>query len=182
MSVPNQKIIRIHKTKYRENFLQIGIDEWQTAVKVMNKSEFALYLYLAGNADCFNLELSREAFEKATGYKKTSYSDAVNKLIKLGYLVNRQGNIYDFYTSPRRESERAPKSDFSEELLNGKPIPNYQTYFTEDPNNLSRPSNTEIDNINKTNKINNEEREKEEQRLDVKKLIQSAFQNGELGF
>ena len=36
--------------------------------------------------------------------------------------------------------------------------------------------------INKTNKINNEEREKEEQGLDVDKLIQSAFQDGELGF
>lgn len=82
MSVSNQKKVIIHKPKYKANFLQIGIDEWQQARKVMTYGEFSLYLYLAGNADGFNLELSRQAFENATGYKKTAYSDAVNKLIQ----------------------------------------------------------------------------------------------------
>ena len=155
MSVPNQKIVRIHKTKYKENFLQISIDEWQAAVRKMNLSEFALYLYLAGNANGFNLELSRQDFENATGYKKTAYNDAVKKLIKLGYLIQKQGNIYDFYTSPRRESERAPKSNFSFGLSGGNPIPPPRSPLAENPNTPYRPSNTEIDNINKTDKINN---------------------------
>lgn len=155
MSVPNQKIVRIHKTKYKENFLQISIDEWQAAVRKMNLSEFALYLYLAGNANGFNLELSRQAFENATGYKKTAYSDAVNKLIQLGYIVHKGGNFYHFYTSPLRESERAPKSDFSFGLSGGNPIPPPRSPLAENPNASYRPSNTEIDNINKTDKINN---------------------------
>ena len=53
MSVPNQKIVRIHKTKYKENFLQISIDDWQAAVKVMTKCDLPCILYLAGNANGF---------------------------------------------------------------------------------------------------------------------------------
>ena len=59
MSFPNQKQVIIHKQKYKDYFLQIGISEWQQAVREMNKGEFALYLYLAGNADGFHLELSQ---------------------------------------------------------------------------------------------------------------------------
>lgn len=172
MSVPNQKIVRIHKTKYKENFLQISIDEWQAAVRKMNLSEFALYLYLAGNANGFNLELSRQAFENATGYKKTAYNDAVKKLIKLGYLIQKQGNIYDFYTSPRRESKRAPKSDFSFGLSGGNPIPPPRSPLAENPNASYRPSNTEIDNINKTDKINNVAKEKKrEQAYSISEIL-----------
>ena len=160
MSVPNQRIVKIHKPKYRENFLQIGIDEWQAAVKVMTKCEFALYLYLAGNTDGFNLELSRQAFENATGYKKTAYNDAVNKLIQLGYIVHKGGNFYHFYTSPLRERERAPKSDFSFGLSGGNPIPPPRSPLAENPNTPYRPSNTEIDNINKTDKIINNAKRK----------------------
>ena len=172
MSVPNQRIVKIHKPKYRENFLQIGIDEWQTAVKIMTKCEFALFLYLAGNADGFNLELSRQAFENATGYKKTAYSDAVNKLIQLGYIVHKGGNFYHFYTSPLRESERAPKSDFSFGLSGGNPIPPPRSPLAENPNASYRPSNTEIDNINKTDKINNVAKEKKrEQAYSISEIL-----------
>ena len=160
MSVPNQRIVKIHKPKYRENFLQIGIDEWQAAVKVMTKCEFALYLYLAGNADGFNLELSRQAFENATGYKKTAYSDAVNKLIQLGYIVHKGGNFYHFYTSPRRERERAQKTNGFGELPSGKGCSVSRSAISEKSENLSRHNNTEINNINKTDKIINNAKRK----------------------
>ena len=73
MSVPNQRIIRIIKPAYKKEFLQIGITEWQQAQREMTYGEFCLYLYLAGNANGFDLELSQAAFEKATGFKKTTY-------------------------------------------------------------------------------------------------------------
>lgn len=127
MSVPNQKIVVIHKAKYKDYFLQIGISEWQQALQEMNKCEFALYLYLAGNADGFNLELSQQAFENATGYKKTSYHAAVNKLLELGYLVHVHGNKYDFHTSLCRKREPKRISEVSEfrkrELLSSPPRP-----------------------------------------------------------
>ncbi len=155
MSVPNQKIVKIHKPKYKEYFLQIGIDEWQEALRIMTKAEFALYLYLAGNANGFNLELSRQAFENATGYKKTAYSDAVNKLIQLGYIVHKGGNFYHFYTSPLRESERAQNFNFSDGLFSGKESTIFRSPISEKSETLYRPSNTEIDNINKKDKVIN---------------------------
>ena len=83
MSVPNQKVVYIHKRKYTGNFLQIGIDEMRLAQQQMTYCEFVLYLYLAGNANGFKLELSQQAFENATGYKKTAYHNAVDTLLKV---------------------------------------------------------------------------------------------------
>ena len=49
-SFPNQRCITIHKPQYKENFLQVSIDEWQQAfIKLPAKSSFGLYLYLCGN-------------------------------------------------------------------------------------------------------------------------------------
>ena len=62
---PNQKVIHINKNKYTANFLQVGIDEWQTAFKKLTPSAFAVYLYLASNADGFDLALSQKAIENA---------------------------------------------------------------------------------------------------------------------
>lgn len=155
MSVPNQKIVKVHKSKYNSHFLQIGINEWQEAVKAMCQSEFALYLYLAGNADGFNLELSQKAFENATGYKKSSYHDALKKLERLGYLMQAQGNIWEFYTSPRRNCGQTPlNKTFSEIQTGGKPIPLPQSSLSEKANSADRPANIEIDNIDKINKTN----------------------------
>lgn len=155
MSVPNQKIVKVHKSKYNSHFLQIGISEWQEAIKAMCQSEFALYLYLAGNADGFNLELSQKAFENATGYKKSSYHDALKKLERLGYLIQIQGNIWEFYTSPRRDSGQIPlNKTFSEIQSSGKSIPPPQSSLSEIANRIDRPANIEIDNIDKINKTN----------------------------
>lgn len=99
MSVPNQKVVYIHKRKYTGNFLQIGIDEMRLAQQQMTYCEFVLYLYLAGNANGFKLELSQQAFENATGYKKTAYHNAVNKLIELGYLTQSYNYHYEFHTT-----------------------------------------------------------------------------------
>lgn len=108
MSVANQKIVIIKKEKYKDNFLQIGIDEWQKAVRdeKLNYSEFCLYLYLAGNMNDFRLELSQSAFQNATGYRKTSFHDAVKGLIEKGYLVQRMNNSYEFHTTPISECKR----------------------------------------------------------------------------
>ena len=155
MSVPNQKIVKVHKSKYNSHFLQIGISEWQEAIKAMCQSEFALYLYLAGNADGFNLELSQKAFENATGYKKSSYHDALKKLEQLGYLIQIQGNVWEFYTSPRRDSGQLPRNKTFDEVQNsGKPIPPPQSAPSEYPNRIDRPANREIDSINNIDKIN----------------------------
>lgn len=146
MSVPNQKIIHIIKPAYTERFLQIGISEWQNARREMTYGEFCLYLYLAGNMNEFHLELSQEAFEKATGFKKTTYHDAVKKLTALGYLTYSHGNTWDFHTTPVR-----PNGSRQSE----QKIPQKRIEQSVPPNQIVRPTNIEIDNINKTNKIDN---------------------------
>ena len=146
MSVPNQKIIHIIKPAYTERFLQIGISEWQNARREMTYGEFCLYLYLAGNMNEFHLELSQEAFEKATGFKKTTYHDAVKKLTALGYLTYSHGNTWIFHTTPVRSSGNRQSE---------QKIPQKRIEQSAPPNQVVRPTNIEIDNINKTNKIDN---------------------------
>lgn len=159
MSVPNQKVVYIHKRKYTGNFLQIGIDEMRLAQQQMTYCEFVLYLYLAGNANGFKLELSQQAFENTTGYKKTAYHNAVNKLIELGYLTQSYNYHYEFHTTPVRSS----KLNF-EVLSNGKSMPPEKTKKSVLSNSQFRSGNREIDktdNINKKDKESFFEKESE---------------------
>lgn len=169
MSVPNQKVVYIHKRKYTGNFLQIGIDEMRLAQQQMTYCEFVLYLYLAGNADGFKLELSQQAFENATGYKKTAYHNAVNKLIELGYLTQSYKCHYEFHTTPVRSSEL----NF-EVLSNGKSMPPEKTKKSVLSNSQFRSGNREIDktdNINKKDKESFFEKESESSGPSVDELL-----------
>ena len=169
MSVPNQKVVYIHKRKYTGNFLQIGIDEMRLAQQQMTYCEFVLYLYLAGNADGFKLELSQQAFENATGYKKTAYHNAVNKLIELGYLTQSYNYHYEFHTTPVRPS----KLNF-EVLSNGKSMPPEKTKKSVLSNSQFRSGNREIDktdNINKKDKESFFEKESESNGPSVDELL-----------
>ena len=169
MSVPNQKVVYIHKRKYTGNFLQIGIDEMRLAQQQMTYCEFVLYLYLAGNADGFKLELSQQAFENATGYKKTAYHNAVNKLIELGYLTQSYKCHYEFHTTPVRSS----KLNF-EVLSNGKSMPPEKTKKSVPSNSQFRSDNREIDktdNINKKDKESFFEKESESNGPSVDELL-----------
>lgn len=169
MSVPNQKVVYIHKRKYTGNFLQIGIDEMRLAQQQMTYCEFVLYLYLAGNADGFKLELSQQAFENTTGYKKTAYHNAVNKLIELGYLTQSYNYHYEFHTTPVRSS----KLNF-EVLSNGKSMPPEKTKKSVPSNSQFRSGNREIDktdNINKKDKESFWEKESESNSPSVDELL-----------
>lgn len=169
MPVPNQKVVYIHKRKYTANFLQIDIDEMRLAQQQMTYCEFVLYLYLAGNANGFKLELSQQAFENATGYKKTAYHNAVNKLIELGYLTQSYNYHYEFHTTPVRSS----KLNF-EVLSNGKSMPPEKTKKSVLSNSQFRSGNREIDktdNINKKDKESFFEKESESNGPSVDELL-----------
>ena len=99
MSVPNQKVITIHQTTQRP-FVMVGIEEYQDAMRKMQPCSFAMYLYLAGNADGYRFELSKAAFENATGYAKASYHRAYKELVKFGYIYEDNGHL-NFATSPK---------------------------------------------------------------------------------
>jgi len=154
---PNQKIIQIRKQKYKDNFLQIGIDEWMEASKKLTSSAFKIYLYLSGNANGFNLALSKQAIEKDLGIKKTAYYDAMKELESLGYIHTIQGNIKEFTTTPytaqfantengeEEQKRRSAKMEYFSEQTEA---------VSEKANGAVRKTNIEIDNIYKINKTN----------------------------
>lgn len=110
-SYPNQSIVTIHKPQYRENFLQVSIEEWEEAFKTMPRISFALYLYLCGNQNGFPLALSPADFMKKMNVSKSSYDRAVDDLLAAGYLMmrNDKKNTMDFYTSPQSTTYVKPE-------------------------------------------------------------------------
>lgn len=112
-SFPNQKKIVIHKDRPQRDFLQIQNKHWMEINKKYGPYALQLYLYFAKNADGFELGLSQEAAQMEAGIKKTTFHKYVNLFIAEGYLVKRNGNIYDFYEQPqnnRTQNENANES------------------------------------------------------------------------
>lgn len=165
ITYPNQKVIHINKKRYGANFLQVGIDEWQAAFKDLKPSTFALYLYLASNADGFDLAISQKAVEEAIGIKKTAYHSGLAELREKGYITTIQGNIEAFNTAPvrkceLREHELKNESAFAENEVRKNELESPQTRIGESANTDRevRICDREIDIINiidNKDKINN---------------------------
>ena len=143
---PNQKVIHINKNKYSANFLQIGINEWQQAYKELKPSTFAIYLYLASNADGFDLALSQQAIENSLGIKKTAYHTAIKELKERGYIQIIQGNVEVFFTAPVRKNElKTEEAIFRKNELKSSQMRKEEFAKT---NFEVRKNDIEIDNIN----------------------------------
>ena len=173
MSYSNQKILRIVKPKYEREFLQVGITEWQNAYKVLTPSAFAIYLYLASNADGFCLELSQKAIENSLGIKKTAYFEAVKQLEGKGYIQPISGNMFYFLLSANSvKTENSGNTELAGEQLvrkSGQSIPETRKENSVKTDESVRFYDREIDNINNDiDKIKNkiEEKERIEERLE----------------
>lgn len=127
-SYPNQSIVTIHKPQYKENFLQVAIDEWHEAFIKLPRISFSLYLYLCGNQDGFPLALSSADVQKRLNVSDSSYRRAVEDLLAAGYLMmrNDKKNTMDFYTSPRPTTyvkpERKKKSTTGGGAASAEPV------------------------------------------------------------
>lgn len=165
MSVPNQKIIRIEKDKYQSRFLQIGDEQWKKAFQSMRPTVFGLYLYLASNKDGYLLELSAAAVEREIGIKKTAYHTALKDLEEKGYLKKEQGNTYAFSPSPKFAIANSAITNSAGTNLEVRkrelPTPQMRTSYSANANLEVRGRDIEIDNINKINKIDITDIEKE---------------------
>ena len=172
MSYSNQKILRIVKPKYEREFLQVGITEWQNAYKVLTPSAFAIYLYLASNADGFCLELSQKAIENSLGIKKTAYFEAVKQLEGKGYIQPISGNMFYFLLSANSvKTENSGNTELAGEQIvrkNEQSIPETRIENSVKTDESVRFYDREIDNINNKDKIKNkiEEKERIEERLE----------------
>lgn len=110
-TVPNQKVIRIHKDSYNGSYLTIGTEEWQEAFKSLKRITFGVYLYLSGNASGFELTLSRRDVMDRLGVSKDTYLRAVKELEEKGYLAHKNGPVWNFYTTPVDMVTDAKESD-----------------------------------------------------------------------
>lgn len=114
-TAPNQKIIRIHKDSYNGSYLTIGTEEWQEAFKSLKRITFGVYLYLSGNANGFELTLSRRDVMNRLGVSKDTYLRAVKELEEKGYLAHKNGPVWNFYTTPVDMETDAKESDGDDE-------------------------------------------------------------------
>lgn len=104
-TVPNQRVIRIHRERASSDFLGIKNENWMAASRVLGATALRLYLYLASNADNFMLALSPLALERDVGMPRSTFYDQFRKLVNYGYLVQTGGNQYDFYEVPQSATQ-----------------------------------------------------------------------------
>lgn len=109
MSVPNQNIIVIRRDYPKKDFLQIKNENWQNVLKQTQEDypALALYLYLASNANNYRLELSPQAIQNAIGMPKSKYYKKMRLLKEKRYIIEKQGNVLEFYVVPQKQSVKS---------------------------------------------------------------------------
>lgn len=100
-TVPNQRMVHIHRERPSSDFLGIKNENWQAASRALGAHALRLYLYLAANADNYTLALSPAALSRDIGMPRSTYHDQFRKLVDFGYLVQNGGNLYEFYEVPQ---------------------------------------------------------------------------------
>ena len=111
-------------------------------------------MYLASNADGFDLALSQQAIENSLGIKKTAYHTAIKELKERGYIQIIQGNVEVFFTAPVRKNELKTE----EAIFRKNELKSSQTRKEEfaKTNFEVRKNDIEIDNINNIDIIDKE--------------------------
>ena len=132
ITVPNQRTVKITREPVKTDFLGIKNENWKSACRDLRPHAFVLYLYLASNANGYQLALSPEAIRREIGMARSTYHDQFKILIDKGYLVQTGGNTYTFYEIPRPSAEnqeqdlKSPATagrDFENDTIDGQPIP-----------------------------------------------------------
>ena len=96
-TVPNQRVVAIHRETTKSDFLGIKNTNWQAAARDLGAQALLLYLYFASNANGYTFALSLVAIRQAIAMPSSTYRDQFLKLVDKGYLVQRgEGNTYDF--------------------------------------------------------------------------------------
>ena len=142
-TVPNQKIIRVHKDSYNGGYLTIGTEEWQEAFKSLKRITFGVYLYLSGNANGFELTLSRRDVMDRLDVSRDTYLRAVKELEEKGYLIHKNGPIWNFYTTPVNKETDANESDGDNENNENHESGNNESVNHEESNESESGENVE---------------------------------------
>ena len=101
ITFPNQRVVRIHREPVKMDFIGIKNENWQAASRDLGAHGLRLYLYLAANANNYNLALSPAAARAAIGIPRSTYFDQFAILVDKRYLVAGAGITYDLYELPQ---------------------------------------------------------------------------------
>ena len=153
---PNQKIVRINREKATSNFLGIKNENWYAASRNLGATALRLYLYLASNANGYNLALSPAAIQVDIGMPRSTYHDQFKALVDKGYLVETKGNHFEFYEVPQTAADKTKEKALPTDVLNFVESPADHIGEPEavrtvsgdviEINNITKPDTVEINN------------------------------------
>lgn len=172
ITVPNQRTIKIHREHPTSNFLGIKNENWMNASRLLGAHALRLYLYLASNANNFDLALSPSAIERDLGMSRSTYHDQFRKLVNSGFLVpSANGSRYDFYELPQTSLAHSQQNETSAGL-NFEEMPALDTPILSVVKGVMA-EDTEINNKNTENNPTNIWEPKEKV-IEVEKLIEEG--------
>jgi hypothetical protein len=131
----------------KTDFLGIKNENWQAASRDLGAHGLRLYLYLASNANNYNLALSPAAARAAVGIPRSTYFDQFAVMVDKGYLVPGAGNIYDFYEVPQPATRT--QKEMTADGLEFEESPSHGTQGGCGGHTVS-PENIEINNMTDT--------------------------------
>ena len=101
---PNQKTIKITKENCDKHnkYTMINLDALQMAMRDLTNAQFKVWLFLAKNADGYDLELSPAEAAYYWGIKKNTMQETIRLFTKRGYLipVNGSHTYFEFHEIP----------------------------------------------------------------------------------
>lgn len=129
VTYPNQRLVNIHRERVSADFLGIQNENWMAAARDLGAHATLLYLYLASNANNYQVALSPAAIRQAIGMARSTFHDQFHRLEDKGYLIPAHGNTYDFYEVPRARDGKGGKNgvsadghSFEDYPADGKPV------------------------------------------------------------
>lgn len=142
--------MRVHRERATTDFLGIKNENWQAASRALGATALRLYLYIAANADNFELALSPAAIERDIGMARSTYHDQFRKLINFGYIVPTRGNGYEFFETPQPRAADSSSNELPDTGLNFEEA-TADDITTPPAAENNSVQNTEINNTNITN-------------------------------
>lgn len=94
----NQKVVKVNKEKCDKAnlYATINLEAMNRAAIDLDAGAFKLWIYFAKNQNDYQFALSSKDALETFGLKKRQYDNAIKDLITKGYLVNTNGNYYNF--------------------------------------------------------------------------------------
>jgi len=112
MSTGNQRVVQHTEKDLGKQFATMSYESLREAMCCLSGAEFKLWMYFQKNKEGYKFECT--VADAATwGITRTSYHRAFQKLIELGYLVEKSKNYYLFYERPQKRAivEKVPMKE-----------------------------------------------------------------------